>query len=484
MPTRRASFVERHGIRTAEQADAARSALATVRERRIQRVRLVFADQHGVLRGKTIVAEELDSALQNGIGMTTSLLLKDLSHRTVYPVWSRGGGLDMSEMTGAGDFVLVPDPTTFRVLPWASDTAWILGDCYFKSGAPVPFCTRRLYRTALERLKERGFGYVAGLELEFYIFRTQDPRLEPRHCTQPPEPPAVSMLAHGFQYLTELNYDQLEPVFEQLQTTLTALGLPLRSMEAEFGPSQCELTFGVAHGLAPADNVLLVRSAVKQVCRRSGLHATFMCRPALPNALSSGWHLHQSLCDLKTGRNAFVSDDDAQLLSVTGREFAAGLLTHAREACILATPTINGYKRYRPFSLAPRNVVWGRDNRGAMLRVIGGPHDPATHLENRVGEPGANPYLYFTSQIVAGLAGIEGHLEPPPLADTPYETGPAQLPGNLLEAIGELRASALFRRELGDAFVDYYLTLKEREVQRFLSEEVTDWEQREYFEIL
>jgi glutamine synthetase len=199
---------------------------------------------------------------------------------------------------------------------------------------------------------------------------------------------------------------------------------------------------------------------------------------------SSGWHLHQSLLDVGTGRNAFVSTDERETLSPCGRQYVAGLLQNAAAACLLATPTINGYKRYRPYSLAPNQIVWARDNRGAMIRVIGAPRDPGTHIENRIGESAANPYLYFASQVVSGMDGIARGLEPPAAVDNPYDPGSRVLPANILEAIAELRQSTLFRRQLGDSFVDYLLTIKDFEVRRFLSEEVTDWEHREYFELL
>src|SRR5207248_663962 len=123
----------------------------------------------------------------------------------------------------------------------------------------------------------------------------------------------------------------------------------------------------------------------KQTCRRQGYHASFMCRPKLANVMSSGWHLHQSLIERGSGKNAFVSNDH-ELLSATGRRFLAGLLCHARAAAAFTTPTINGYKRYRSYSLAPDRVIWGRDNRGVMVRVLGAPGQEATRLENRVGE--------------------------------------------------------------------------------------------------
>ena len=479
----RSDFVARHALWNDEQLQSAGELVRRARAANIRTVRVSFADQHGVLRGKTLVVDMLESVLNNGCSITSTLLLKDTAHRTVYPVWQSGAGLNLAQLTGAADMVLVPDPTTFHLLPWVPGSAWMLADCYYQNGLPVPFCTRGLCRTMLRRLEQAGYRYLAGLELEFSIFKLIDPCLDPQQCGQPSEPPKVRMLSHGYQYLTENRFDELEPILDQLRASLIELDLPMRSLESEMGPSQVELTFSPADGLRGADNVVLIRSAIKQICRRHGYHATFMCRPALANMASSGWHLHQSLLDAHTGENAFVSGDERELLSPCGRQYVAGLLEHARAACLFAAPTINGYKRYRPYSLAPNKIVWARDNRGAMIRVIGGPGDPGTHLENRIGESAANPYLYFASQIVSGLDGIARKAEPPPAVDTPYDCKSRMLPASLVEAITELRQSALFRTEFGDAFVDYLLTIKEFEVHRFLSDEVTDWEQREYFEL-
>src|SRR5690606_23448520 len=155
-----------------------------------------------------------------------------------------------------------------------------------------------------------------------------------------------------------------------------------------------------------ADAMVMVRSAIKQVCHRHGYHATFMCRPRIPNVMSSGWHLHQSLCDAASGRNLFIPEQQGPELSELGYQYLAGLLAHATGAAALSTPTINGYRRYRSFSLAPDRASWGRDNRGAMLRVLGGAGQEATRIENRVGEPTANPYLYIGTQVLSGLDGI------------------------------------------------------------------------------
>ena len=478
----RANFVERHGLWNETQSAAGEEVLQRVEADGLDLIRISFADQHGILRGKSIVADGLSQAMQNGCTMTTTLLAKDTSHRTVFPVWSSGAGFNLAAMTGAGDFLMVPDPTTFRVLPWAERTGWMLSDIYFPDGTAVPFSTRRICAGALEALAEHGYDYMTGLEIEFHIFRLEDPKLRPEDAGQPAAPPEVSLLAHGYQYLTENRMDELEPVLELLRRDLMALDLPIRSIEVEFGPSQCEFTFHPRLGLETADNLILFRSAVKQICRRHGYHASFMCRPNLPNLLSCGWHLHQSLVDRRSGNNAFMPVDGDHVLSPLGQQFLAGLLAHAPAACVFTTPTINGYKRYRPYSLAPERVLWGHDNKGAMIRALGMAGDPATRLENRVGESAANPYLCLAAQLASGLDGIERELPLPPASDQPYDSDAPLLPRSLIDALAALRESALFRAAFGAQFVDYMLTLKEAEVSRFLSE-VTDWEQREYFEI-
>jgi glutamine synthetase len=475
------SFVERHGLWSEEQFEAAARAERLIEERNLEVVRLSFPDQHGILRGKAIVAGDAAKVMRNGCSMTTTLLAKDTAHKTVFPVFTAGGGFGMPEMEGGGDFLMIADPTTFKVLPWAPQTGWMLCDIYFPNGKPVPFSTRHLYRKVLNRLGDAGYDYVAGLEVEFHVFKIENPRLDPQDATWPSEPPEVSMLSSGYQYLTETRFDQLEPVLETIRRDLIALGLPLRSTEIELGPSQCEFTFQIQSGLAPADTMMLFRSATKQICRRQGYHATFMCRPKVANVMSSGWHLHQSLRDRKKGANAFVPGDDA-LLSPLGRHYLAGLLAHGRGAAAFTTPTVNGYKRYRQYTLAPDRVIWGHDNRGVMLRVLGGAGDAATRIENRVGEPTANPYLYMASQIVCGLDGIERKLDPGPSADTPYEVDAPLLPKSLEEALAALRDDVCLAEGFGKGFIDYFIRIKQGELARY-NTEVSEWEQREYFEL-
>jgi glutamine synthetase len=495
MPARttRSTFVDRHDLWTSEQRRAAVALESEIKRRKLEVVRFAFCDQHGVLRGKTLVASEAASAMRSGITMTSTLLAKDTSHRTVFKVFSAGGGIGLDEMEGAGNFVMVADPATFRVLPWANATGWVLCDIYFPNGKPVPFSTRARYRDALDKLAASGMQFCAGIEVEFQLFKLLDPKLATDTLTWPAEAPAVEHTTHGFQYLTEARFDQVDPILETLRKTVQALGLPLLSLEVELGPSQYEFTFAPEEGMAPADSMVLLRSAMKQTARRHGHLVSFMCRPRLPNTFASGWHLHQSLLDRKSGRNLFASTAKADPLSPLGRQYLAGLLAHARAAAAFTTPTINGYKRYHGInSMAPIQAIWAQDNRGVMIRLLGEPGEASTHLENRAGEPLANPYLYMASQIYAGLDGIARKLDPGPSADAPYDIKAEPLPKSLSEALAALGDSAWFRKSFGDVFVDYHLHIKRAEIARCDAEtggqsgnpaEVTAWEHNEYFDL-
>src|SRR5262245_58869247 len=205
------SFVERHGLWSEALFEAAARAEKLIEDERLEVVRLSFPDQHGILRGKMVMAAEAARVMRNGCSMTTTLLAKDTSHRSVFPVFTAGGGFGMPEMEGGADFLMIADPTTFRVLPWAPKTGWVLCDIYFQDGRPVPFSTRHLYRNVLERLADAGYDYLAGLEVEFYVFKLSDPRLSPADATWPGEAPEVTLLTGGYQYLTETRFDQIEP---------------------------------------------------------------------------------------------------------------------------------------------------------------------------------------------------------------------------------------------------------------------------------
>jgi glutamine synthetase len=339
---------------------------------------------------------------------------------------------------------------------------------------------------------------VVGPEIEWYLLRVVDDHLSDDDIGTPGtrgRPIRTAPVEPGYHYHSESNMDLMQPVFDALGDAFAALGLPLRSIENEWGPGQLECTFAPLPALQAADNVFLFRTATRQICRRLGYFATFMCRPALKGYYSSGWHLHQSLVDAASGANMFTqpeqTEETGEILSPLGRSYLAGLLQYAVPGTVFTTPTVNGYRRFRPNSLAPDRATWAYDNRGAMLRVLGGAGDVATRIENRVGEPAANPYLYILSQIVAGQAGIAAKVQPPPSTDEPYAAERPMLPKSLPEALDALEKEPLFRRALGDIFIDYFVKLKRTEAGRYLQslepassspDEPTAWEQNEYFD--
>lgn len=473
------SFVARHNLWTPEQQDTAARLASRIRELDLRQVRVSWGDQHGILRGKTLEVEHFLSALDDGKDFQTATLIFDTTNNPAVPPFEAQGFGD-PRLTGLPDGVLVPDPATFRELPWVDRTGWILADLYYRNGERVPFDTRGVLQRQLAALADDGYSYTTGVELEFYVTRLVDPKLTFPDSGYPPAAPVVTALSHGYQYLTENRGDEADGIMSILRDNIVALGLPLATVEDEWGPGQVELSFDPLPGMESADNVLLIRSAVKQLCRRHGYHATFMSRPALDHVVSSGWHLHQSLG--AGGVANIFPGDGSTLLSDTGMHFMAGLLEHARASSMLTTPTINGYKRYIANSFAPDRIAWSEENRGAMVRISGARGDSSTHLENRIGEPAANPYLYLASQLISGRDGIARRLDPGPPADEAYHADVPLIPATLEQALGHFENSALMRRELGDPFVNYLCTVKRKEISRF-NAAVTDWEQREYFEV-
>src|SRR5215470_13994226 len=425
-----AGFVERHGLYTPEQAADARAVASQIRERGLRTVRLTVVDQHGHPRSKSLSPEVAIAAMSNGLDFSGAIYSLDSGNQVFVPPFAAGGGFGIDEFTGFPDVVLVPDATTFRVLPWADRTGWMLCDVYFSNGQPMPLDGRGLMRRMLGELGEAGYDFLAGIEIEYYIVKLAGDPVTPENAGFTPPPPAVSVFELGYQYLSEVRLDSVAGTLEAIRDGLAAVGLPPRSMEDEWGPGQMEFSFSPIGGLAAADAVVLFRSAVKQICQRRGLLATFMCRPGLPNFFSSGWHLHESLISRHDGANAFASADD--WLSATGRHFVAGLLEHSMPMAVFATPTVNGYKRFRPYSFAPDRVCWAREKRGALVRIQGAPGNTNSHVEMRMGEPAANPYLYMAANNAAGLDGMRRQLDPPPPVEAdPYATSNPLLPASL-----------------------------------------------------
>jgi glutamine synthetase len=479
----RPGFITEFGLWDEQQVAVAEQVAAHLDQ--VDLVRLVFCDPHGLARSKTLSARAFGSVLRNGMDFSPGPFVFDTGHAVAVDFLT-DPGLGVGELVGAGDFVVVPDPRTFQVLPGTQPrTAWVLGDEYQRDGSPHPLGSRQVLRRLSDRYAARDLAPVIGLEVEWYLTRrlAGPPGNAGNGFGSQGAAPLVEAVNAGYQFNSDTWYDSVADVTNPLAMRMLSLGLPLRSMEHESGPGQVETTFDPMLALDAADAMLLFRTLVKQDCARRGHHASFMALPGLDGFDPSGWHLHQSVVDRKTGRNLFAVDGDPAGISTEGERYVAGLLARAREFCLLSVPTVNGYRRLDPrFTLSPTRIGASVEDRSAMVRVLGG--DSSAHVENRVGEPSANPYLLIAAQLHAGLGGLAGDPDPHPEP----EAG-ATLPMSLREAVGCFGGRHV-EDLLGAPLAACLTLLKRSEADRFEAwcaaeqpppGEVTDWEQREYF---
>jgi glutamine synthetase len=499
------TFAQRCGVHDDARAVACQTLLDRVHRLGLKQVRVAWCDVHGSLRSKTLLPSALPVALLEGITMASTVLLKDTSERTVLKVFE-GGAAHLTGFGHANNVRLLPDPQRLHPLPWSCEEAWLLADCYHDDAKPVVVDPRRSLQTAVTALAQAGFALRCGLEVEFHVYRLQDASLTPADSGWPGEAPVVQLLHPGYRLISDEHTDACAAVFAAVRETALGLGLPLQSIEIEMGPSQFEAVFGVQDALAAADAMVLLRNGLRQALRRQGLYVTFCCLPPLPHVMASGWHLHHSLVALNDASPAFMrpsrnpspngssvlgssvidpSNEASDTLSDIGCHWLAGLLDHARGMTLACVPTAHGYTRFRPNALAPQAIGWGRDDRSAMVRVLGAPGDTATRLENRLAEPTANPYLMMAAHIHAGLDGLQRQHTPPPAARAPYSEAVRQaapLPTSLGEAAQSLLDDPVIAQGLGADMALLYATMKRFEAQRLAQAPDPDaWMRREYF---
>lgn len=508
------TLAQRCGAHGPAREAACAAVLRQVHDAGIEQVRVAWADLHGSYRSKTVVCSgdaspgasegasqgasqdaseaardnALAHALQQGVGMVSTLLLKDTADRTAFKIFEPGALAKLPGFGQANNLLLLPDPASFTVLPWAAHTGWLRAEAFWEDGSVVEVDPRRVLQRALAALAEQGYGLKCGLEIEFHIYRITDDGLAVEAAGWPAEPPALRHTHPGYRLLAEEHADLLDEALAIVRRTALGLGLPLRSLEIEFGPSQVEAVFAATDALTAADQLLQFRNAMRQALRRAGFYASFVCKPPLPHSVASGWHLHQSLVD-RDGHNMMAraapngNEQGARLwLSDAGAHWLAGLLAHAPALAALCAPSIPAYSRFRASTMAPQAAVWGRDNRGAMLRVIGGPGDVATRIENRIGEPMANPYLAIAAQVWAGLHGLQHRLQAPPEAGAPYDPAHPLLPATLHEALQALAQDPVLQQGLGAPLMQVYQAVKQQELAHHAqAEDKALWERCEYF---
>ena len=434
----------------------------------IKQVRVVTTDLLGVARAKMVTAERFpDRTIERGHPWALALLAVDawqnLPEKT-----------GLGEEIGFGNGVIVPDLRTFRQLPWAPETAHVFTDMFTAAGEPLE-APRQILATVLDRAAARGHTPVFGSECEFYIFRPLD--------ESKPSNPGFAPL-YGMQvWFTNQALGQAQDLLDEIRSHLAALKIPIYEMFNEHGGGQYEFNLEPATGIGAIDSVVLMKIAIREICYRRGLRASFLGKITNDAEFPvSGYHLHMSLTD-SAGDNAFADTSAPLGLAEAGRHFIGGILAHADSLTAIAAPTVTAYKRFTPGTWAPTRANWGLDNRTAMLRVV--PGVQGLNIENRLPSSEANPYLLAASMTAAGLDGIEMRTEPcePGTGNMLNDKNYPTVPASLIEAIEAFEKDPFIAEALGEDFARNYAGLQRMIWRRFLSY-VTDWEVQEYRDIL
>jgi glutamine synthetase len=440
-----------------EREQAVREVLERWRSQGVRFVRFELPDMHGTSRSKTVPIEHAFGYAERGLNMYGGAGVLDSRSDVV-------GGTLYNEEVAYGDQLLLPDPATAGVVPWADATARFICDSVWHDGRPLEALPRRVFRRVLDRCRERGFEPVFGFEPEFYL-------LDGERREQ------LFSGLHIFNTVRNTYVPFLRELVEQLQ----AAGIDVITLNCEYAGSQWEIPFAPAAGLAGPDRGFTFKNAVKELAHLRGYLATFMSKPFAGSA-GSGMHTHVSLQD-GDGRNLFGDESDPHGISLLCRRFLAGQLRHARGAYALLAPTVNCLKRRRPHTFSPSNISWGPEDRSALVRVKGGTL-ASRHLEHRAPTALANPYLVAAAILAAGLLGIEHELELEPPASPPAEEDESKepLPLSVHESLAALEADEQLCELLGGEFVTAYAAMRRHELQRF-DDHVTDWETEEYLEV-
>lgn len=441
---------------------------AAVAAGEIDTVLVCLVDMQGRLMGKRFHAAHF---LDHGWEETHCcdyLLATDLEMATP------DGYASASWEKGYGDYVMKPDLSTLRRLPWLEGTAMVLCDVLdHHSHQPAPHSPRAVLRRQIARLAEHGYSAMAATELEFFLFSQSYETLR-REGYRALEPiSGYNEDYHIFQTTKE------EAVMRPVRNHLYAAGIPVENSKGEAEAGQEELNIRYADALLCADWHSIAKHAVKEIAWANGVSATFM--PKWNHArVGSAAHVHLSLW--KDGANAFFDPEAPHGMAPVMRSFLAGLIRHARDYTVFMAPYVNSYKRFARGTFAPTKFAWSVDNRTAGFRLCG-EGTKAVRVENRICGADINPYLALAAMIAAGLAGIEEGLElPSPAAGDVYDDAAAPaIPRNLGAAAEALRGSAVMRAAFGDWVVDHYVRCAEWEIEE--SERVvTDWDVARLFE--
>jgi glutamine synthetase len=432
----------------------------------VDTVLVAITDMQGRLQGKRLHARYfLDVVLEHATEGCNYLLAVDVDMNTVE-------GYAMSSWsTGYGDFVMRPDLSTLRPVPWNAGTAMVLADLLWEDGSPVVASPRQILARQTGRLADAGMTAYVGTELEFLVFRdTYEQAWDAGYRNLTP----------ANQYNVDysvLGTARIEPLLRRLRNDMTGAGLVVESAKGECNLGQHEIAFLYDEACRACDGHVVYKNGAKEIAAQEGMALTFMAK--FDAREGNSCHIH---CSFRGTDGAMVMADGNGLSDV-GRSFVAGQLRYMRELTLFLAPNINSYKRYVEGSFAPTALRWGRDNRTCAFRLVG--HGPSLRLENRIPGGDVNPYLATAAVVAAGLAGIEEHLElEPAFEGNAYGDPDAEhVPTSLAEALDLWRGSDFARRTFGDDVVDHYANMAAVEVAAF-GRSVTDWERIRGFERL
>ncbi|NLT24473.1 MAG: glutamine synthetase [Syntrophorhabdus sp.] len=430
------------------------------RERGVTFIKLWFTDLLGFAKSFTITIDELESALEEGMGFD-------------------GSSIQGFARIDESDMVAKPDVSTFTVLPWRpqgeASVARMFCDIFEPDGTPYKGDPRYVLKRNLKAAQEMGFEFFVGPELEYFYFKSDS---------------ATQTLDKG-GYFDITTLDEAVDLRRDTVLMLQKMGISVEYSHHEVAPSQHEIDLKYAGGLAMADNTMTYRIVVKEVARKYGVYATFMPKPIF-GVNGSGMHVHQSL--FKGKKNAFFNEKDKHFLSDVAKWYIAGLLRHAREITLVTSQWVNSYKRLVPGYEAPVYISWARRNRSTLVRVpLYKPgKENATRVEYRSPDPACNPYLAFACMLRAGLEGIRNKYPlPGAVEEDVYDMSPERrkelgigsLPGSLFEAIELTEGSKLVREALGDHVFEKLIENKKIEWDRFRAH-VSNYEIETYLPVL
>ncbi len=428
------------------------------KEHGISEVEAVIPDMAGVARGKIMPAEKF--AEEEGMRLPESIFLQTVTGD--YPADERA--INPAEI----DVVLKGDPNAVHVVPWAAEpTAQVIHDSFYSDGSPVPMSPRYVLQRILKLYEDKGWRPVVAPELEFYLV---EPNTDADYQLKPPIGRS-GRAEIGRQSYSIAAVNEFDPMFDDMYAFCEAQGIEIDTLIHEDGAAQMEINLLHGDALSLADQVFLFKRTAREAAMRHKMYATFMAKP-MAREPGSAMHIHQSIVDLKTGRNIF-SDASGE---ATPLFFAhiAGLQKYLPAAMSLFAPNVNSYRRIQRHLLAPINTQWGYDNRTAGLRVPVSSPD-SRRVENRVGGADANGYLAIATSLACGYLGMIENLKPTEPVTASAHDLPYSLPRNLEESLRLLRECRPLIQVLGERFVLAYTAVKETEYETFLRV-ISSWE--------